>query len=130
MTKHQTISLKLAQWLGHCNPKLVGESVCYEEVHPQFSLPLEFNPFAPTTEGRAQFAECVIKAELGEDEVHVIINFSSGYVHWLRRDDGWIDMPFDRTPESFTAATLEAIYYAIGGTADAWRRSSENASPD
>ena len=59
-----------------------------------------FNPFAPTTEGRAQFAECWEKALYSGLEV----KFPKG-MHY-------------QSQLEMRAAHIEAIYYAIGGTAD------------
>lgn len=103
MTKHQAISLKLAQWLG---PEVIG----------RMARKGIFNPFSDSTEGRAQFAECVIKGaldkEIGLDLFRNAVR--SGWDLNLQR------VGHDNTPEGITAATLEAIYYAIGGTAVEW----------
>ena len=114
MTKHQAISLKLAQWLGHDDADIWQDSVWMPNSRSPDAK--SFNPFAPTTEGRAQFAECVIKGaldkEIGLDLFRNAVR--SGWDLNLQR------IGHDNTPEGITAATLEAIYYAIGGTAGEW----------
>jgi len=114
MTKQQAISLKLAQWLGRHKPFLFDGKVVYgpDEMN-LFSAP-EFNPFANSTEGRAQFAECVIKA--GLNGAFCISRFMAE----CHIDDVISVNEHDSTDGGVVATALEAIYYAIGGAPDAW----------
>lgn len=78
MTKQFEISKRLAEWLGL---KVVGVSEPqYQNTEPMVVILVGecrreiFNPFAPTIEGRAQLAECLIKEicthiTCSEDEV-------------------------------------------------------------
>ena len=115
MKKHQAISLKLAQWLGRGSVHLSHDNsrVLFFQNEGDKMFIGEFNPITNSTEGRAQFAECVIKAGLEKDIGADLLRNAvrSGWDEKLHR------VNHDNTPEGITAATLEAIYYAIGGTA-------------
>lgn len=111
LTKQQIISLKLAQWLGCFQPYATEFGVAYEVEHGGIEL---FNPFANTTEGRAQFAECVIKAaQLGHIDMD---SFGTDYWHKPTLGER-ATAEHDSTSDGVVTATLEAIFYAIGGDA-------------
>ena len=116
MTKQQAISLKLAQWLGY-EAKLVSDDGTFAYIWISGTKSKEFNPFAPTTEGRAQFAECVIKATQSGFDVHMMNIASRCYSKETMH--GYRYHTQDTSPDAVVTATLEAIYYAIGGT-DTW----------
>ena len=97
LTKQQAISLKLAQWLGRAEAIKARNDIRYAMTFAAG----EFNPFADTTEGRAQFAECVIKAD--RDGIMCL-----SYIGEARLRGA-----------NLVEARLEAIYYAIGGTVEA-----------
>lgn len=115
MTKHQAISLKLAQWLGPCNKVVVTLNGDVVSMPPDLHIAaFNFNPFSPTTEGRAQFAECYFRAVCEGLQIR-----PQRWVIFYEYEGVNSSVTHDNTPESIAAATLEAIYYAIGGT-DTW----------
>lgn len=129
MTKQQAISLKLAQWLvgpDGIPPILDERHGVYLKSWVRSSR--KFDPFANSTEGRAQFAECVIKASRYFDSLAMDRHGSFVWRSEARRIKTLGKICHAGTPEGIVAATLEAIYYAIDGAADAWSHSSENAS--
>jgi hypothetical protein len=110
MDKQQTICLKLAQWIGFNPPGAYAEQ---DDVFG-YRGATEFNPFANTTEGRAQFAECVVKAAW---EFHNLEVYDKGVE--ARNGQGGKCFRVGMGGIGVAAATLEAIYYAIDGT-DTW----------
>lgn len=96
MTKQQAICLRLAQWLG-LNDVCSGISSFPNYLHYNgvMDVRIPFNPFESTWEGRAQFAECVIKAAI------------DGLAIKMR--------PAGETPDEYVANRCEAIFFAIGG---------------
>ena len=111
MNKQQAISLKLAQWLGRAEAIKARNDIRYAMTFAAG----EFNPFANTTEGRAQFAECVIEAAVCDD-IFIRNDAATGHVEWFKKDCGWEKIYFGVDPEKHVSATLEAIYLALGGT--------------
>lgn len=111
MTKQQAICLKLAQWLvGPDGVQPVFDERIGVQLKSWVGSRRKFDPFAPTTEGRAQAYECVIKAA----QEGLAPNFTE-----FRVDVGPIGrtkrLQHVNTPESITTASLEAIFYAVGG---------------
>lgn len=111
MTKQQAICLKLAHWLGDGFPEPRNGTVYLDEDDES-----EFNPFSDTTEGRAQFAECVIKAELGllPTGFNPHRPLAVGYKHPASYFARNIELA-EESPQALVAAHLETIFYAIGG---------------
>lgn len=114
MTKQQAISLKLAQWLGKEDVSFVRDRTFFTLEYECVHIPVrkEFNPFANSIEGRAQFAECLLRAWSSGLHVDKYSDFVRSWSH------GLLDIfktRHDNSPEGIIAATLEAIYYAIGG---------------
>ena len=116
MNKQQTINLKLAHWLGFSFPLLGQDNngkLCI--VYPKHRNSwVEFNPFSATQEGRAQFAECWIRAAQ-ENFLPFATNAMADCLAVHETDN----IKHDNSAEGITATMLEAIYYAIGGT-DTW----------
>lgn len=104
MTKQQAISLHLAKWLDKPSANLFSvltmKGAKYSVWFSSADVWEEFTPFAATTEGRAQFAECVIKADVcGIDtSVYGPPGEAAGYVN----------------------KRLEIIYEATGGQPGQW----------
>lgn len=100
MTKRQVITLRLAQWLGLKEDSYLTAI----DMHPVYKMHSgEFNPFADGFFGRAQFAECVIKADLEFGSLN----------RYLAKTTEPVSCPL--TPDVWVAIKLEAIYYATGG---------------
>jgi len=112
MTKHQTISLKLAQWMGKEDPRLHESGEFVNIGHGWHTA--EFNPFSDSTEGRAQFAECLLKA--WSEGIHVD-KYNDCIRSWANNHvmSDISHVKHGGSQESIAAATLEAIYLAIGG---------------
>lgn len=119
-TKQQSICLKLAQWLGLKDARRSehGEGgIEYLHNHHGSEFYLEFDPFHTAMEGRAQFAECFLKA--WSSRMH-LDRYSDCIRVWLTPWGEIIKVAHDGTPSGIAAAILEAIFYAIGGTAGEW----------
>jgi hypothetical protein len=121
VTKQQAISLKLAQWLVLEEARISGDTVLFWSPGRAYGDGwVKFDPFAPTTEGRAQFAECVIKAPQ-----HFSLRFDSDAMQvsvWIecsvQKRWRWIHVNHSVGDAELQRATLEAIYYAIGGVGE------------
>lgn len=103
MNKQQAISLKLAQWLGRAEAIKARNDIRYAMTFAAG----EFNPFFSTTEGRAQFAECVIEAAI--EDIEIITGVFPEADHVVN-------------------CMLTRIYYAIGGT-DTWSGHKDGGKP-
>lgn len=122
MNKQQTISLRLAQWLGkddaRCSEyKEIG--VEYLHAHCGNKFYLQFNPFHSETEGRGQFAECWLKAKVDRVPVDHYFDDDRRIAYQVPGHRRWEYVTHEYTAQGLVDATLEAIFYAIGGT-DTW----------
>lgn len=116
-TKQQAICLKLAQWLGLQSIEIRGYGSGKKDIYySRGDKLIVFDPFTSTIDGRAQFAECVIKA-LSAGLLYVSRQSDQAVGYWYNSRVFWIYCD-NTAPKSIAAATLEAIFYAIGGTAD------------
>jgi hypothetical protein len=125
MTKQQAISLHLSKWIGLdvelCREPNYTATGWYKVV--AFPCGKRFNPFAATTEGRAQAYECLLHALECSIQIDWFPGFIRVWAHNNKPENQIYTVQHVDGKGPRNSATLEAIYYATGGQPGQWEES-------